>query len=191
MSLLPRGCAVGNSIYVSIPKFYTPEGILEVPPLQTLFALGLLNSLVVDFYLRLHTQMNINKIYLYELPLPQPTPQEIAQTPLYFSIAQSALECQLYHDRAGHFKELAALFSSGALTPSLSSNTLCLDVPKTPKLLDTKRARLDISIARDLYGLRYDQFVHLLNSFKVLAKKQPGFVGLLKSLWAEPSSALT
>ncbi|CRF48450.1 Possible restriction /modification enzyme [Helicobacter heilmannii] len=185
VSLIPKGCSAGNSIYVSIPKFYTPEGILEVPPLQTLFALGLLNSLVVDFYLRLHTQMNINKIYLYELPLPQPTPQEIAQTPLYFSIAKCALECQLYYDRAGHFKELADLFSSGALTPSLSANTLCLDVPKTPKLLDTKRARLDISIARGIYALNCDQFMHLLASFKVLAKKQPGFVGLLKSLWAE------
>ncbi|WP_438940167.1 Eco57I restriction-modification methylase domain-containing protein [Helicobacter heilmannii] len=185
VSLLPRGCAVGNSIYVSVPYTYTKEGIIETHPLQMLFALGLFNSLVLDFVLRVHTQMNINKLYLSELPLPQPTPQEIAKTPLYFSIAKCALECQLYYDRAGHFKELASLFSSGALTPSLSANTLCLDVPKTPKLLDTKRARLDISIARGIYGLSCDQFMHLLASFKVLAKKQPGFVGLLKSLWAE------
>ncbi|WP_104695471.1 Eco57I restriction-modification methylase domain-containing protein [Helicobacter salomonis] len=173
VSLIPRNYSVGNSIYVSVPKFYTPKGILEVPPLQTLFALGLLNSLVVDFYLRLHTQMNINKIYLYQLPLPQPSTQEIASNPLYLAIAKSALECQLYYDSANHFSELKTLFT----TP--------LDIPKTQKLLNTKRAQLDILIARDIYALSREQFLHLLDSFIVLAKKQPDFVVLLKDLWEE------
>ncbi|GMB92692.1 Eco57I restriction-modification methylase domain-containing protein [Helicobacter bizzozeronii] len=173
VSLIPRNYTAGHSIYLSVPYTYTPKGILETPPLQTLFILGLFNSLVVDFLLRLHSQMNISKIYLYELPLPQPTPQEIANNPLYLAIAKSALECQLYYDSANHFSELKTLFT----TP--------LDIPKTQKLLNTKRAELDILIARDIYALSRDQFLHLLDSFRVLQNKQPGFVALLKDLWEE------
>ncbi|WP_104629094.1 Eco57I restriction-modification methylase domain-containing protein [Helicobacter bizzozeronii] len=173
VSLIPRNYTAGHSMYLSVPYTYTPKGILETPPLQTLFILGLFNSLVVDFLLRLHSQMNISKIYLYELPLPQPTPQEIANNPLYLAIAQNALECQLYYDSANHFSELKTLFK----TP--------LDIPKTQKLLNTKRAQLDILIARDIYALSRDQFLHLLDSFRVLQNKQPGFVALLKDLWEE------
>ncbi|WP_104740998.1 Eco57I restriction-modification methylase domain-containing protein [Helicobacter bizzozeronii] len=173
VSLIPRNYTAGHSMYLSVPYTYTPKGILETPPLQTLFALGLFNSLVVDFLLRLHSQMNISKIYLYELPLPQPSLEEIKDNPLYFSLAQKALECQLYYDKAGHFSQLKKLFK----TP--------LDIPKTQKLLNTKRAELDILIARDIYALSRDQFLHLLDSFRVLQNKQPGFVALLKDLWEE------
>ncbi|TSA80152.1 N-6 DNA methylase [Helicobacter mehlei] len=171
VSLIPKGCSAGHSMYLSVPYTYTKEGIVETHPLQTLFTLGVLNSLVVDFLLRLHSQMNISKIYLYELPLPQPSLEEIKTNPLYLAIAQSALECQLYHDTNGHFSDLARLFKPP------------LDVPKTSKLYHTKRAQLDITIARDVYGLSRDQFLHLLDSFRVLKNKQPGFIALLKSLW--------
>ncbi|WP_104706226.1 Eco57I restriction-modification methylase domain-containing protein [Helicobacter bizzozeronii] len=173
VSLIPRHHSVGNSIYVSVPYTYTPKGIVEIHPLKILFALGLFNSLVQDFYLRSLTQININKIYVYQLPLPQPSVQEIADKPLYLAIAKSALECQLYYDSANHFSELKTLFT----TP--------LDIPKTQKLLNTKRAGLDITIARDIYALSRDQFLHLLDSFRVLQNKQPGFVALLKDLWEE------
>nr|WP_233703096.1 N-6 DNA methylase [Helicobacter felis] len=173
VSLIPKNCSAGHKIFLNVPYTYTPKGIVEVSPLQTLFALGLFNSLVVDFYLRSLIQISVSKVYVYQLPLPQPSVQEIEANPLYFSIAKCALECQLYYDSAGHFSELATLFK----TP--------LDIPKTTKLLDTKRARLDILIARDIYALSSEQFLHLLDSFKVLAKKQPGFVELVKSLWEE------
>ncbi|WP_104759118.1 Eco57I restriction-modification methylase domain-containing protein [Helicobacter bizzozeronii] len=172
-SLMPKNHATSNTTWVSVPYTYTPKGILEVPPLQTLFALGLFNSLVLDFYLRSLTQLHATKVCLLQLPLPQPTPQEIANNPLYLAIAQNALECQLYYDKAGHFGELKKLFTNP------------LDIPKTAKLLDTKRAELDILIARDIYGLSRDQFLHLLDSFRVLQNKQPGFVALLKDLWEE------
>ncbi|WP_233707947.1 Eco57I restriction-modification methylase domain-containing protein [Helicobacter bizzozeronii] len=172
-SLMPKNHATSNTTWVSVPYIYTPKGILETPPLKILFALGLFNSLVVDFYLRSLTQLHATKVCLLQLPLPQPSLEEIKDNPLYFSIAKSALECQLYYDKAGHFSQLKTLFT----TP--------LDIPKTQKLLNTKRAQLDILIARDIYALSRDQFLHLLDSFKVLAKKQPGFVGLVKSLWEE------
>ncbi|WP_235853052.1 Eco57I restriction-modification methylase domain-containing protein [Helicobacter labacensis] len=168
-SLLPKNCAVGESMYFVVPKLYAPKGIIEMPLLQTLFTLGLFNSLVVDYYLRSLTQINITRTYLGQLPLPQPSPTEIENNPLYVAIAKSALECQLYHD-TGHFSALKTLFKD-------------LDVPKTAKLFDTKRAKLDILIARDIYALNRAEFLHLLESFKVLAKKQPEFVALLKELW--------
>ncbi|WP_104758078.1 Eco57I restriction-modification methylase domain-containing protein [Helicobacter salomonis] len=172
-TLIPKNYMVSETIYVSVPYTYTPEGIVEMPPLKLLFAMGLFNSLVVDYCLRSLIQIHAHKVYVYQLPLPQPSTQEIASNPLYLAIAKSALECQLYYDSAGHFSELADLFK----TP--------LDIPKTTKLLDTKRAELDILIARDIYALSREQFLHLLDSFIVLAKKQPDFVVLLKDLWEE------
>ncbi|WP_267891967.1 hypothetical protein [Helicobacter cynogastricus] len=44
---------------------------------------------------------------------------------------------------------------------------------------------MDILIARDIYALSREQFLHLLDSFRVLQNKQPGFIALLKSLWEE------
>ncbi|WP_104750294.1 Eco57I restriction-modification methylase domain-containing protein [Helicobacter cynogastricus] len=172
-SLMPKNHATSNTTWVSVPYIYTPKGILETPPLQTLFALGLFNSLVVNYYLRSVIQIDAHKVYVYQLPLPQPSLEEIKDNPLYFSLAKSALECQLYYDSANHFSELKTLFT----TP--------LDIPKTQKLLNTKRAELDILIARDIYALSREQFLHLLDSFRVLQNKQPGFVGLVKSLWEE------
>ncbi|WP_240329857.1 Eco57I restriction-modification methylase domain-containing protein [Helicobacter suis] len=173
VSLVAKNCVAGNSMFLSIPYIYTKKGIVEIKPLQLLFVLGLLNSLVLDFILRLRAQINITKTCLLELPLPQPSLTEIENNPTFLQIAKSALECQLFNDTAGEFEALKAVFERR------------LDVPKTSKLYDMKRAKLDILIAREVYGLSQAQFFHLLDSFKVLAKKQPGFIAALKSLWTE------
>ncbi|WP_205426458.1 Eco57I restriction-modification methylase domain-containing protein [Helicobacter suis] len=174
VSLIAKNCTAGHSMFLSIPYVYTKEGIVEIKPLQLLFALGLLNSLVLDFIIRLRAQINITKTCLLELPLPQPSLTEIKNNPTFLQIALSALECQLFNDKAAEFEALKGVFEGRSL-----------DVPKTSKLYDLKRAQLDILIAREVYGLSQEQFFHLLDSFKVLAKKQPGFVALLKSLWGE------
>ncbi|WP_233710575.1 Eco57I restriction-modification methylase domain-containing protein [Helicobacter suis] len=174
VSLVAKNCVAGNSMFLSIPYVYTKKGMVEIKPLQLLFALGLLNSLVVDFLLRLRAQINVTKTCLLELPLPQPSLTEIENNPIFLQIAKNALECQLFNDTAGEFEALKGVFEGRAL-----------DIPKTSKLYDMKRAKLDILIAREIYGLSFEQFVHLLNSFKVLAKKQPGFIAALKSLWTE------
>uniref|UniRef100_UPI00262E6513 hypothetical protein n=1 Tax=uncultured Helicobacter sp. TaxID=175537 RepID=UPI00262E6513 len=85
------------------------------------------------------------------------------------SIAKTALILQLYNDKVGHFKELQKEFG-------IKQD----EIPKTLKAYDTLRAKQDIAIAK-LYGLDYEEFCYLLESFKVLNSKQPAFIMLLKN----------
>ncbi|BCZ17213.1 restriction endonuclease [Helicobacter sp. NHP19-003] len=208
VSLLPAHCTAGNSIYVSVPYRYTSEGIQETPLLQTLFALGVLNSLVIDYYLRHLTQININKFYMLQLPMPQPTTQEILTTPNYLQVAKLALECQLFHDHQAHFTPLLSAttdpkggdrgrnaerlkpphnkkntFSSFSIENGIFEGLHALaplEIPKTPAQLTQKRAELDILIATKIYRLTPEQFRHIISTFSVLAKKNGEFVRALE-----------
>ncbi len=172
-SLLPKNCGVGNSIWSSVPKIYIQvNGKIthrKISHLRICFALGIFNSLLVDFIVRGMVQMNVNKTYLERIPLPQPSDKEIVENTTYLSIAKNALILQLYNDKAGHFKELQEEFK-------ISQNA----IPTTSKAYDALKAKQDIAIAK-LYGLDYEEFCYLLESFKVLNSKQPAFITLLKN----------
>ncbi|WP_066386494.1 Eco57I restriction-modification methylase domain-containing protein [Helicobacter himalayensis] len=139
--------------------------------LRLCFALGIFNSLVVDFIARGMIQISVDKTYILRIPLPQPSDKEILENATYLSIAKNALILQLYNDKAGHFKELQEEFN-------IAQN----EIPKTDKAYAQLRAKQDIAIAK-LYGLDKEEFCYLLESFKVLQTKQPEFIALLKSLW--------
>ncbi len=174
-SLLPKDCGVGNSVWSSITKSYLLNSaqihIKTISTTRLCFALGIFNSLVVDFLARTMIQINVNKTYLERIPLPQPNDDEIMCNKAYTSIARNALILQLYNDKAGYFDKLKIEFK---IKQS--------EIPTTSKLYDTLKARLDIAVAQ-LYGLNFDDFCHILKSFKVLNKNQPKFIILLKSLW--------
>ena len=76
------------------------------------FALGVFNSMVVDFVVRSMVQIHLNKTYISRIPFPQPTAEEIRNSPLYTTIARNALALQLYNDKKGHFQVLSSLFGS-------------------------------------------------------------------------------
>ncbi|WP_231549670.1 hypothetical protein [Campylobacter sp. MIT 97-5078] len=177
-SLLPRNCGAGNSIWSSVPKLYIQANgkitHYKVSHIRILFALGIFNSLVVDFITRGMIQINVNKTYLERIPIPQPSDEEIVANPLYKELALNALKLQLYNDKAGDFKELADEFQ-------IRKN----EIPSTPKLYDTLKAKNDILIAKEIYKLNKSQFFYMLRTFKVLSTKQPAFIALLESLWQE------
>lgn len=174
-SLLPKNCGVGNSIWSSVPKIYIQvNGKIthrKISHLRICFALGIFNSLLVDFIVRGMVQMNVNKTYLERIPLPQPSDKEIVENTTYLSIAKNALILQLYNDKAGRFKELQEEFK-------ISQNA----IPKTSKAYDVLKAKQDIAIAK-LYGLDKEEFCYLLESFKVLQSKKPEYIALLKNAW--------
>lgn len=118
-------------------------------------------------------QINVNKTYLERIPLPQPSDAEILENPIYHDIALSALKLQLYNDKSGHFDELANEFGIDKS-----------QIPSTQKLYDALHARLDITIAK-LYGLDKEDFLYLLESFKVLCNNQPQYVALLRESFEE------
>ena len=174
-SLLPKDCGVGNSIWSSIAKSYILDSgqirTLPISHTRICFALGIFNSLIVDFLARTMIQINVSKTYVERIPLPQPSDEQIKSDETYTFIARSALILQLYNDSAGHFAELANEF-----------DIVKSEIPQTQKLYDTLKARLDIKVAK-LYGLDLSDFAHILDSFKVLRSKQPAYIALLKSLW--------
>ncbi|OBV29823.1 restriction endonuclease [Helicobacter sp. CLO-3] len=177
-SLLPKDCGVGNSIWSNTTKIYVINNskisTKTIGNLKLLFALGMFNSIMLDFIARAMIQINVNKTYLERIPLPQPSDEEILANPLYKELALNALKLQLYNDKAGNFKELADEFK-------ISKN----QIPSTQKLYDTLKAKNDILIAKEIYKLEKSEFIYMLTTFKVLNTKQPGFIALLESLWEE------
>lgn len=174
-SLLPKDCGFGHSMFANSPKKYILENSQithhKVSHLRICFALGIFNSLIVDFIARGMIQINVSKTYLERIPFPQPSDKEIVENATYLSIAKNALILQLCNDKVGVFKDLQKEFD-------IKQN----EIPKTPKLCDELRAKQDIAIAK-LYGLDKEEFCYLLESFKVLQNKQPEYIALLKNSW--------
>ena len=169
--LLPKNCGGGNTMHISIPKTdvrSAPGGVTTqaASPLRLLFALAWFNSLPVDWLARFMIQIHISKTYLYRLPMPQPTDDEILDSPDFAQLAKNALLLSLAASW-DDFAELAPLFG---VQPK--------DVPKTAKAQDTLRAQNDKLVAR-LYGITGVELAHLLRSFKVMAGKRPEYLTLL------------
>ena len=179
-SLLPKNVGCGHSMFANIPKrciidSHGTIAIQSVSHKRLLFALGIFNSLVVDYIARGMVQINVSKTYLERIPLPQPSDEEIETSQDYRYIYKNALILQLYHDKAGDFEDLQKEFYQEGLIDKGQ-------IPSTQKAYDTLRAKLDIHIAK-LYGLSKEEFCAMLESFKVLHDKQPHYIALLKSLW--------
>jgi hypothetical protein len=171
-ALLPKNCGGGNTIHMSVPKTYVrgvDGGVTTraVSSLRLLFALAWFNSLPVDWMARFMIQIHANKTYLYRLPVPQPTDEEIRSNPNYAELARNALLLSLAASW-DDFAELAPLFD---VQPQ--------DLPQTAKARDTLRAQNDKIVAR-LYGITDAELAHLLRSFKVMADKRAEYLTLLQ-----------
>ena len=171
-SLLPKNVGVGNTINISIPKNYVRDAAGGVTtqatsPLRLLFALAWFNSLPVDWLARFMIQIHANKTYLFRLPTPQPTDDEIRSNPDYAQLAKNALLLSLAASW-DDFAELAPLFKLRRQ-----------DLPATAKARDQLRAENDKIVAR-LYGITDAELAHLLRSFKGLATKRPEYLALLQ-----------
>ena len=174
-SLLPKHCGSGNSMFVNTPKYYSlgADGqvkVQAVSALRLLFGLAWFNSVPVDWIARQMIQINVNKTYLYRLPMPQPSDDEIRSTPSYAQLAKNALLLTLAAPSPhawDDFGELAPLFGVQRS-----------DLPHTAKAQDTLRAENDKLVA-DLYGITDTELAHLLQSFKVMANKRPEYLALL------------
>jgi hypothetical protein len=171
-SLLPKNCGTVDSLFSNVPKSYVidEEGEVttqSVSPLRLLFALAWFNSIPVDWIARFMIQMNVNKTYLYRLPMPQPSDDEIRGNDNYAQLAKNALLLSLVGSW-DDFAELAPLFD---VQPQ--------DLPQTARAQDTLRAQNDKLVAK-LYGITDAELAHLLLSFKVMANKRPEYLTLLQ-----------
>jgi hypothetical protein len=171
-SLFPKNCGSGNSMFANTPKHYLLDSqgqvnVQAVSTLRLLFALAWFNSVPVDWLARQMIQINVNKTYLYRLPMPQPTDEEILSNLDYTQLAKNALLLSLSASW-DDFAELAPLF-----------NVKPKDLPQTAKAQDLLRAQNDKLVAK-LYGITDAEFSHLLRSFKVMTSKRPEYLTLLQ-----------
>ncbi len=171
-SLLPRHIGVGHKVTYNVPKRYVRDAdgkatTRPVSPLRTLFALAWFNSVPVDWLARFMIQISVSQTYLYRLPTPQPSDDEIRTNPDYAQLAKNALLLSLAASW-DDFRELAPLFD---VQPQ--------DLPATAKEKDTLRAQNDKLVA-SLYGISSDEFSRLLLSFKGMATKRPEYLALLQ-----------
>lgn len=164
---------MGDTINISIPKTYARNmndaGVTTqaISPLRLLFAMAWFDSLPVDWMARFMIRIHANKTYLYRLPMPQPTDDDIRANPAYAQLAKTALLLSLAASW-DDFAELAPLFSVQAK-----------DLPPTAKAQDSLRAQNDTLVAR-LYGVTDAELAHLLRSFKVMAGKRTEYLTLLQ-----------
>ncbi|MHB0926850.1 MAG: hypothetical protein ACYC1F_10125, partial [Gallionellaceae bacterium] len=171
-ALFPKNCGSGHSMFANTPKTYllNSDGQVQVQalsPLRLLFALAWFNSVPVDWLARQMIQINVSQTYLYRLPMPQPSDDEIRSHPDYAQLAKNALLLSLAASWDS-FAELAPLFD---VQPQ--------DLPQTAKAQDTLRAQNDKLVAQ-LYGITDAELAYLLQSFKVMANKRPEYLTLLQ-----------
>jgi hypothetical protein len=171
-ALLPCDIGAQNSLWLSIAGRYTLDlenrAVLyeQTPLTRLLLAQALFNSLTVDWILRASVAMNVNKTYLFRLPIPQPSDQELVTNQQYIDLIHDSALLSLYH------------------CPSLLAeikNCLDLDVSEliqTSKAFDLRKAALDLKVAR-LYGLTDKEISTILDNFKVLKTKKSHYYNLI------------
>jgi hypothetical protein len=170
-SMIPKNCGAGHSLFVSIPKIYLFENDeVKVKEkellLRSLFCMSVFNSLVADFMAREMVQMNVGKIYLSKLPIPQPQDGELLNNKIYKKLIRNALILTLKNSWED-FKDLAVCF-----------NIKKEETELTEKQSDFLRIENDISIAA-LYGITKQEMEHIISTFKVLNSKNPSYCAAL------------
>jgi len=146
---VPKNVFCGNSILVLSTKSGQSEGLEAA---EVLAAQVLLNSFVVDFYIRQMVSANINMFYIYQVPVPR-----ISATHIPFpAIVERAakLICT-----TPEFDELAREVGLGDHTHGVT------DPGDRARL----RAELD-GIVAHLYELTEEEFAHVLSTFPLVGE---------------------
>ena len=169
--MLAQNSGYGHTLFADAAKTYFLDAdgtvkVQAVSPLRLLFALAWFNSVPTDWLARFMIQIHISKTYLYRLPMPQPSDDEIRSNPDFAQLAKNALLLSLAASW-DDFAELAPLF-----------DVQRKDLPTTAKAQDTLRAQNDKLVAK-LYGITDAELAHLQRSFKVMAGKRAEYLTLL------------
>ncbi|TQV64169.1 MAG: restriction endonuclease [Sulfurovum sp.] len=164
-SLLPKDCGFGHSMFANCPKnYYKDENLIKidmVSNVRILFLQTIFNSLIVDFIARGMIQINVSKTYLYRLPIPQLSDDEILKE--HKELLLNGLKLSLKNDFET-FKELADEFGIKKT-----------DLPTTPKQWDFLQIKNDCMVAK-MFNISKDELEYILSTFKVLKNKKPQYV---------------
>ncbi|MEK7991964.1 MAG: hypothetical protein VSS52_013215, partial [Thiotrichaceae bacterium] len=149
-TLLPEHVFTGNTLNHFVNFSYKDQAgqveQIEVKTSELLFLQALLNSLILNYYLRNKISAHASFYYVYELPIPEAAP-EIKQQIIEksFTLLYCKSQSELYEDLR------------------LELNIAEID-PKQQDLVQI-RAELEILIAQHLYQLDADDWQHLTSTF--------------------------
>ncbi len=136
-------CFTGNSLNVSENLEY---------PIQ-LYCISMLNSFVIDWFLRQKVSANINMFYLYQLPVPRLQEKDFSFLPIVERAARLICTTPEFDDLAKEiFGKKAASRTVGVTEPSERMRL---------------RAELD-ALGGNLYGLTEEEFAYILTTFPLV-----------------------
>ncbi|MDR3154046.1 MAG: hypothetical protein LBW85_07215 [Deltaproteobacteria bacterium] len=167
-AVLPAGTAMQHTLWASIPGKYRFDREKreiahdEIPPERLFFALGIMNSVAFDWTARFSASTHVGKSVLFRIPFPQPDDTEISEPGPFRDLARHAALLTL-RNAPDLFPGLAARFGITGHETAM-----------TDKRYDTVMARASV-IAAGIYGLSACDMEIMLDSFKVLKNKRPGF----------------
>ena len=142
-SILPPKIFSGHSMNVG----FEPEDVSA-----QLFLLALMNSFVLDYYLRQQVSANLTMFFIYQCPVPRLSPLDALAKPLVSRVARLVCTATEFDALA---KELGLRdHRDGATNPAERAQL---------------RAELDGLVAH-LYGLSEAEFAHILGTFPLVAE---------------------
>ena len=163
-SLIPKNSFCGNSILVDI-------GIQDVKSL--FFLCAVLNSFCVDWMTRNKVTTNVNMFYIYQLPIPRLSAEDLRCLPIVSRAARLICTTPEFDDlaKAVGLKPLSPAQRAGSPHPSpLPAGEGTSQYGATDPTERTQhRAELDGLVAH-LYGLTEAEFVHILGTFPLVAQ---------------------
>ncbi|WP_456394317.1 Eco57I restriction-modification methylase domain-containing protein [Thermococcus sp.] len=146
--VLPKKVFVSESIpYFKPFRYAIADGRIvqeKIPYEDVLYLMALLNSFVLDYYIRQRVSANLNMFYIYELPIPETKPETKRR------IVELAFKL-LY--RKGVYDEMARELGIKAKE--------VLNEDERREI----RAELEAIIAGDIFGLTKDEMKYLLSTF--------------------------
>ena len=152
--VLPPQRFAGNTLNLQQPWEFIVNGEdwQQIPTMsadQQLYACGVLNGYVVDWLLRQKITSHLNMFYVYQVPMPRDSNNDLAQ---------------LIVSRAARLICTTAEFDDLAQQVSLKQHQ-----PLEPAERARLRAELDGLVAH-LYGLTESEFAHILATFPLVAE---------------------
>jgi hypothetical protein len=155
VTVFPFKSFAGNSLIIS-RRFSLENGNAIIDDRQTLFLTSILNSFIADYFIGQKISANLNMFYIYQLPVPRLTEQDI----FFRMIVERAakLICTT--------SEFQELWESVMPDTGWSTSVAALDSSVRAKL----RAELDGIIAH-LYGLSEEEFSHILDTFPLVEQQ--------------------
>lgn len=147
-TILPPTVFTGNTLtHVANFQYEVQGGKLlqhHIGYPQLVYLMALLNSLVLNYYIRNKISVHISMFYAYELPIPAATDTQRA------AIMQDAFTLLTRHDAAGAFADLGHALR---IEPETDADPIQV------------RARLEARIAKDLFGLTEAEWRYLTGTF--------------------------